>query len=77
MLILQGGRDYQVTTADFDLWKTALDFRENVQFKFYADLNHLFITGQGQITPAEYQKSGHVAEQVINDIAAWIKGIIP
>jgi fermentation-respiration switch protein FrsA (DUF1100 family) len=77
MLILQGGRDYQVTTADFDLWKTALSSRANVQLTFYADLNHLFITGQGPITPAEYQVSGHVAEQVINDIATWIKGIIP
>jgi dienelactone hydrolase len=77
MLILQGGRDYQVTTVDFDLWKTALSSRANVQFKFYADLNHLFITGQGPSTPAEYQVSGHVSEQVINDIAAWIEGIIP
>ena len=77
MLILQGGRDYQVTTADFDIWKTALSPRANVQFKFYADLNHLFITGQGPTTPAEYQVPGHVSEQVINDIAAWIKGIIP
>jgi dienelactone hydrolase len=77
MLILQGGRDYQVTTADYDLWKTALSSRANVQFKFYADLNHLFITGQGPITPGEYYIPGHVAEQVINDIAAWIKGIIP
>jgi len=25
----------------------------------------------------EYMIPGHVAEQVINDIAAWIKGIIP
>jgi fermentation-respiration switch protein FrsA (DUF1100 family) len=77
MLILQGGRDYQVTIADFDLWKTALSSRANVQLTFYADLNHLFITGQGPITPAEYLVPGHVAEQVINDIAAWIKGIIP
>jgi dienelactone hydrolase len=77
MLILQGGRDYQVTIADFDIWKTALSPRSNVQFKFYADLNHLFISGQGQITQAEYQVAGHVDEQVINDIAAWIKGIIP
>jgi dienelactone hydrolase len=77
MLILQGGRDYQVTVVDFDLWKTALSPRANVQFKFYADLNHLFFAGQGPITPNEYLVPEHVAEQVINDIAAWIKGIIP
>lgn len=77
MLILQGGRDYQVTTADFDIWKRALSARANVQFKFFADLNHLFIAGQGPSTPDEYNTPGHVDEQVINDIAAWIKGIIP
>jgi dienelactone hydrolase len=77
MLILQGGRDYQVTTADLDLWKTALSSRSNVQFNFYADLNHLFIIGQGPSTPDEYKIPGHVDEQVIDDIAAWIKGIIP
>jgi len=77
MLILQGGRDYQVTTIDFDLWKTALSSRSDVQLKFYADLNHLFITGQGPSAPQEYKNPGHVAELVINDIAAWIKGIIP
>ncbi len=77
MLILQGGRDYQVTTVDFDIWKTALNTRANVQFMFYPDLNHLFITGQGPSSPQEYDHPGHVDEPVINDIAAWIKGIIP
>jgi dienelactone hydrolase len=77
MLILQGGRDYQVTTVDFDIWKTTLSSRANVQLTFYADLNHLFITGQGSPNPDEYMVPGHVYEQVINDIAAWIKGIIP
>jgi dienelactone hydrolase len=77
MLILQGGRDYQVTSADFDIWNKTLGARSDVQLKFYADLNHLFIAGQGPSTPAEYQVPGHVSEQVINDIAAWIKGIIP
>ncbi len=77
MLILQGGRDYQVTSADFDLWKTALSGRANVQFKFYPDLNHLFITGQGPSTPAEYYTPGHVDEPVINDIAAWIQANNP
>jgi alpha-beta hydrolase superfamily lysophospholipase len=34
ILILQGGRDYQVLpTKDFEGWKTALKSRENVSFK--------------------------------------------
>ena len=73
ILILQGERDYQVTMVDFENWKTALSNRNNVEFKSYPKLNHLFIEGKGKITPAEYQNPGHVAENVIIDIAEWIK----
>lgn len=76
MLFLQGGRDYQVTTVDFDIWKTTLSSRANVQFKFYPDLNHLFIAGQGPSTPNEYLTPGHVDESAINDIATWIRANI-
>jgi hypothetical protein len=75
MFILQGGRDYQVTTADWEGWKAALVSRSDVQLQLYPDLNHLFIAGEGQITPAEYESAGHVAEAVIADIAAWILGV--
>ena len=75
MLILQGGRDYQVTKEDFQNWKEALASREEVKFKFYPQLNHLFIPGKGKIMPTEYNKAGHVAEEVIEDIASWIKTI--
>jgi len=74
MLILQGGRDYQVTTADFEGWRSALASRSNAHLKLYPDLNHLFIAGEGTSTPAEYQTAGHVAEEVVADIAAWIAG---
>jgi fermentation-respiration switch protein FrsA (DUF1100 family) len=74
LLILQGGRDYQVTMDDFDGWKKALSGRQGVTLKSYPGLNHLFAEGQGKATPAEYQKEGHVAKEVIDDIAAWVKG---
>jgi len=76
MLILQGGRDYQVTEDDFDGWKNALSSRSDVEFKFYPKLNHLFIEGEGKSTPAEYSQAGHVAKYVIDDITAWIKSQI-
>jgi hypothetical protein len=38
----------------------------------YPALNHLFIAGSGPSLPAEYQIPGHVAEDVVRDIAAWI-----
>ena len=72
MLILQGGRDYQVTLQDFNGWKSALSSHSNVLLKLYPDLNHLFISGKGKSTPTEYGTAGHVSEQVIADIAEWI-----
>jgi len=74
MLILQGGRDYQVTRADLDGWKKALAGRTDVTIKVYPDLNHLFMEGRGTgpSAPAEYQQPEHVSLEVVRDIATWI-----
>ena len=72
VLVLQGGRDYQVTTGDYDLWRAAFAGREGADFKLYPDLNHLFVTGSGKSTPAEYEIVGHVAAPVVEDIATWV-----
>lgn len=73
LLILQGERDYQVTMKDFDRWKAALQGRKSVTFKSYPKLNHLFLEGEGIIGPAEYENVGHVKQEVIEDIARWLK----
>jgi len=75
IFILQGARDYQVTTVDFDGWKRGLDGQRNVAFKLYPNLNHFFISGEGKSSPLEYEQPGHVDETVLTDIAAWIRGI--
>jgi len=72
ILILQGERDYQVTMTDFNLWKTGLANRKNAAFHSYPKLNHLFLAGEGKSTPDEYQAGGHVAVEVIDDMARWI-----
>jgi uncharacterized protein len=72
MLILQGERDYQVTTEEFAKWKAALGSRPDVTFHSYPALNHVFIAGHGRSVPAEYQVAGHVAEEVVRDVASWI-----
>ena len=75
MLVLQGGRDYQSTMADFTLWQRALAGRSTATLKAYPDLNHLFVTGTGKATPQEYQgPGGHVAPAVIDDLVRWIGG---
>ena len=73
MLILQGERDYQVTMTDFALWKAAVGNSKGVVMKSYPALNHLFVAGEGKSLPAEYNKPGHVAPAVIDDIAKFIK----
>jgi dienelactone hydrolase len=72
IFVLQGGRDYQVTRTDFGAWKRALAGRKNVELKLYPALNHLFVEGTGESRPAEYEQPGHVAEQVITDLAGWV-----
>jgi alpha-beta hydrolase superfamily lysophospholipase len=73
MLILQGERDYQVSMTDFNLWKTAVGNAKGVTLKSYPALNHLFVAGEGKSLPAEYNKPGHVAAPVVDDIAAFVK----
>jgi alpha-beta hydrolase superfamily lysophospholipase len=73
MLILQGGRDYQVTAEEFAKWKATLGGRRDVTFRGYPLLNHLFIAGAGPSLPAEYLVPGHVADDVVRDIADWIQ----
>jgi dienelactone hydrolase len=70
--VAQGERDYQVTTADFENWKTALKGKPNATFKLYPALNHQFLEGRGPSTPAEYMNPGHAPVELITDLAAWI-----
>ena len=75
MLFLLGSSDYQVTQEDFQIWQNALAGRSNVQFILYPGLSHLFapVEGGQKATPATYTIAGHVAEEVVDDIANWIK----
>lgn len=72
MLILQGERDYQVTMDDYRTWREAVGNRQGVVMKSYPSLNHLFMTGKGGSMPEEYQTPGHVAEEVMDDIANFV-----
>ena len=77
ILILQGGRDYQVLESkDFKGWKDALNHYDNVRFKLFPKLNHLFIEGEGISTPQEYMKEGHVNLVVIETIKNWIINVL-
>ena len=73
ILIIQGGRDYQVTLKDLERYRSALSGRPDAVIKVYPDLNHLLMPGKGPSLPAEYSVPSHVAKEVIEDIADFIK----
>ncbi len=72
ILLLQGGRDYQVTSADYQLWLRGMKNRSTFSHISYPALNHLFVSGKGKSTPQDYNQPGHVDQQVVADIASWI-----
>ena len=78
MLILQGGRDYQVTVAD-DLarWQASLADRPQVTLRIHESDNHLFFPGAGPSTPAEYEPAQHVDPTIVADIVDWLTSVSP
>lgn len=72
IFIAQGGNDFQVSMADFDLWKTGIGQRKNVTLKSYVDLNHLLSTQTEKGSAEQYRKPGNVSSLLIDDLAAWI-----
>ena len=75
LLVLQGGRDYQSTTEDLELWVAGLQGRPGFHSKLYPNLNHLFGPGTGMATPEEYSAGpNYVDPEVIQDLADWVAG---
>ncbi len=63
------GRDYR-------MFRKLLAGRANTRFKLYPDLNHIFVKGiYDDILKAskEYKAERHIPEEVIGDIAAFIR----
>jgi dienelactone hydrolase len=70
-----GSNPKRATKADLQGWRDALSDRQDVTIKSYPALNHLFIAGEGKSTPSEYERPGHVADSVVEDIAGWIGNV--
>jgi dienelactone hydrolase len=74
MLILQGERDYQVTTEDLEGWRQGLSTHGDAEFKAYPTLDHFFIEREAMSTPSDdYASPGHVAAFVLQDLVDWIQ----
>jgi dipeptidyl aminopeptidase/acylaminoacyl peptidase len=78
-LVMHPDDDVQVLTdIDFALYQELLADRDNVTFRLYSGLNHLFMPSLGfDITQIldEYRVRANVDEQVLRDIAAWIHSV--
>lgn len=72
VLLLQGGKDFQVVDADWQRWNRGLH-GDRYRFRHYPMLNHLGIASSGKPGLEDYQHPGHVDAALINDIAQWIK----
>ena len=77
VLILQGGKDFQVLPEeDFRRFRELLAGRSGTEFKLYPGLNHLFVEGiYSDILKAskEYGVERHIGDEVTGDIAAFIR----
>ena len=77
ILVMQGGRDFQVRAdKDFVLLQELLEGRDNVTFKLYEDLNHVFVpttaTNFLEHAAGITQMPGRMDAQALGDIVDWI-----
>jgi hypothetical protein len=73
MLVLQGGRDYQVAVEDdLERWRSGLARSSDVTIRVFPLDNHLFFPGTGPSTAAEYEPAQHMDPAVVDNIANWL-----
>jgi hypothetical protein len=76
--ILQGEKDYQITMVDYSIWREEVGTKDNVKMMSFPNLTHLFTpTESKKPGPSDYFMPHNVDEQVILEIADWIKLVVP
>lgn len=73
ILILHGGRDYQVGRVDAETWKKFASDHKDAKHRYYDKLNHLLVAGEGPSSPNEYGQTANVDEELVRDLAEWIR----
>jgi dienelactone hydrolase len=74
ILICQGSKDFQVyPDKDYTAWQELFYGHVNVTFRLYENLNHLFMPSSGKNDITDYNPKANVDQQVIDDVAGWIK----
>lgn len=72
LLIMNGTGDYQVTMEDFAIWQKVLSGHDNVIFKSYDGLNHIYHEAGIPPSPTDYEKQGNIPSKVIDDIVDFV-----
>ena len=76
VLILQGGKDFQVLEdEDLRAFREQLAERPDTMFKVYPGLNHCFVEANGGDilhVKKEYGTERHIGDEVFDDIAAFV-----
>ena len=73
IFVIQGGKDFQVSETDYEIWNTALGKKPNAKLKLYPEINHLLSPQLEKGNAQQYQVPVNVSESVVVDLAAWIK----
>jgi len=73
-LIIHGGKDYQVTGKEYDLFKKTMEEKRISlgRIELYPDLNHYLIPIEGTPSPRDYGIEGYAGEKAIKNIADFI-----
>ncbi|MGZ3899816.1 MAG: alpha/beta hydrolase family protein [Bacteroidia bacterium] len=70
--VLQGGRDYNVTKKDYDLWANAMTGKANFKSFWFEDLDHMFFEGSGMAKPEDVMKPNHVSKKVTDKMVELV-----
>lgn len=73
VLVLEGSKDAQVFASDFNELKEIVKDRPGSEAKMFPGLNHLFMPTESGPDVYDAFKPGHVAPEVMETIAAWVK----
>ena len=76
-LVLQGGRDFQVTVDDdLSMWESTLEGEPTAEIVVHDELNHRFQRGDGAMTPTEYSEPENpLDEVVVDDLVTFVDTI--
>ena len=72
MLFLQGGNDYQVTSADFSLYQEALCGNPNARILFLPEVDHLMRPLAKQAVPADYARFVPISGKAVREIIKFL-----